>query len=205
MLQNYDPNSPDDRDILRSPFNLVNCLLLSAPSRDAPISEWRDVSSIHEPNDPPGDTKRLLMGSLAMSPFIGEDVWATLFPREARIGTYYIFSDLSCRRSGFYRLQFHLTPVSITSVSTSSTTPMSRPVTSEVFEVFSAKDFPGMSASSDLTKELKRQGASVPVKKGNESKGSRKGKRQGSDSEGSSSEGSEDAGTSKAAGKKPRG
>ena len=188
-LENYNPGSQSDREILRSPFNLVNCLLFYAPSWEAPISECRDVSSINDPADPSGDTKRLLMGSLATSPFIGQDVYATALPKEARIGTYYIFSDLSCRRSGLYRLQFLLTPVSISSVSPHSTTPVSRPVTSDVFEVFSAKDFPGMSASSELTKELKRQGASVPVKKGNEGKSSRKGKKRGSDSDGSSSDG----------------
>ena len=77
-------------------------------------------------------------------------------------------------------------------------------VDSDVFEVFSAKDFPGMSASSELTKELKRQGASVPVKKGNEAKGGRRTKRRGSDTDGSDSDASDDAGMSKAAGKKPR-
>lgn len=39
-------------------------------------------------------------------------------------------------------------------------------VESDVFEVFSAKDFPGMRASTALTRDLKRQGAPVSVKKG---------------------------------------
>ncbi|TKA46905.1 hypothetical protein B0A54_03861 [Friedmanniomyces endolithicus] len=43
----------------------------------------------------------------------------------------------------------------------------------DVFTVFTAKDFPGMRASSALLKALRRQGLSVGVKKGSEA---RKGK-----------------------------
>lgn len=52
-------------------------------------------------------------------------------------------------------------------------------VTSEVFQVFSAKDFPGMRASTGLTRGLKKLGAGVSVKKGNggKGKGSKEGKR----------------------------
>ena len=50
-------------------------------------------------------------------------------------------------------------------------------VNSDVFEVFSAKDFPGMRASSVLTKGLKLQGANVQVKKGSEGKVSAAGKK----------------------------
>lgn len=64
-------------------------------------------------------------------------------------------------------------------------------VESEMFEVFSAKDFPGMRPSTTLTKELKRQGAAVSVKKGNEPKPAKKGqKRNSSVSEENASEGS---------------
>lgn len=145
------------------------------------------------------------MGSLSISPFIGEDVYASPYLRkESRIGTYYIFSDISCRQNGLYRLRFYLMPLNMSTTETGGRAETVITVTSDVFEVFSAKDFPGMSASSELTKELKRQGASVPVKKGNESKGGKKTKKRGSDSDGSTSEGSDDAGMSKAAGKKPR-
>ncbi len=52
-------------------------------------------------------------------------------------------------------------------------------VESDVFEVFSAKDFPGMRASTALTKELKLQGAAVSVKKGNEAKAGKKVRKRG--------------------------
>ena len=39
-------------------------------------------------------------------------------------------------------------------------------IDSEVFTVYSAKDFKGMTASSELIRELKKQGAPVNVRKG---------------------------------------
>ena len=63
-----------------------------------------------------------------------------------------------------------------------STIPVLATVDSDEFEVYSAKDFPGMQASTALTKDLKRQGALVSVKKGIESRSSTK----GSSSKGSS-------------------
>jgi hypothetical protein len=167
---------------------MVSCQLIQVPHKDAPISVGQDVSRINDPNDPSRDVRRL-MGSLTISPFIGKDVFADdSIPEEAKIGTYYIFSDLSCRQNGLYRLQFILMPVDMTTPHMGAIAETVMTATSEVFEVYSAKDFPGMVASSTLTRELKRQGASVPVKKGNEGKGGKKGRRRGSDSDGSGSE-----------------
>lgn len=67
-------------------------------------------------------------------------------------------------------------------------------VDSEIFEVFVAGAFPGMSASSRLIKELKRQGAAVSLKKGVGP--GKSAKRSGDASDKSGSEGSEDADTS---------
>ena len=189
LLVNYDPNSPTDRAILRSPFNMVTCLLHSVPSGGGtPESVGQDVSRIHDPNDPGRDLRRL-MGSLTTSPFIGKDVDADpSVPENARIGAYYIFSDLSCRQNGKYRLQFTLIPVDMTTVVPGGRAETITTVTSDIFEVYSAKDFPGMLPSSALTKELKRQGAQVPVKKGNEGRVAKKGKRHGSDSDASASD-----------------
>ena len=203
-LSNYDPTSASDRDLLRSPFNLVQCLLIGVPTRNAPPSAGQDVSRINDPNDPSKDLRRL-MGSMHISPFIGVDPRADeSLSKEARIGTYYIFSDLSCRVGGLYRLKFVLTPVDVNAASPGGRAETVTTITSNVFEVFSAKDFPGMQPSSWLTRQLKRQGAPIPIKKGNEGKSTRKGKKRGSDSDGSTSDASDDGGLSRAAGKKPR-
>ncbi|KAF3915264.1 hypothetical protein AA313_de0200332 [Arthrobotrys entomopaga] len=50
----------------------------------------------------------------------------------------------------------------------SSFTPVTTEIMSDVFTVYTAKEFPGMRPSTDLTKALKRQGCAISVKKGNE-------------------------------------
>ena len=203
-LQDYDSTSAHDRDLLRSKYNMVHCTLLSVSDRDAPIEASEDVSRIHDPNDPNKDLRRL-MGSLTIDPFIGDDMYASRsIPKGARVAPFYIFFDLSCRVIGLYRLRFTMLPVQVQAVQAGGRIEAVTTVDSDVFEVFSAKDFPGMSASSELIRELKRQGASVPVKKGNESKRGRRTRRRGSDTDGSDSDASDDAGMSTAAGKKPR-
>lgn len=136
---------------------------------------------------------RRLMGTLVASPFIGTDPSA--LPSgvgNARLGCFFIFPDLSCRQSGHYRLRFTLMQVNLGILPTGSSSNLTVGlVESEIFEVFSAKDFPGMRPSTALTKELKRQGAAVSVKKGNEPKPAKKGqKRDSSISEENASEGS---------------
>ena len=46
--------------------------------------------------------------------------------------------------------------------------PILTEVMSDVFTVYTAKDFPGMRPSSALTRALKLQGCNIQVKKGNE-------------------------------------
>jgi Velvet factor len=46
--------------------------------------------------------------------------------------------------------------------------PILTEVLSDVFTVYTAKDFPGMRPSSALTRALKLQGCNIQVKKGNE-------------------------------------
>jgi hypothetical protein len=47
---------------------------------------------------------------------------------------------------------------------------------SEPFQVYNAKDFPGMKASTPLTKRLKEQGCLISIKKGNEKTGAAHGR-----------------------------
>ena len=69
-----------------------------------------------------------------------------------------------------YRLHFTLVSLDVNALLPGGPMPTIAEVDSDVFEVFSAKDFPGMRASSALTKGLKLQGANVQVKKGSEGK-----------------------------------
>ena len=133
------------------------------------------------------------MGTLVANPFIGIDPEAPPSDKEnVRTGCFFIFHDLSCRQNGLYRLHFTLVSVNVESLALGGLSPTIATVESDVFEVFSAKDFPGMRASSALTRGLKMQGANVQVKKGSEGKVTRKGKkRTTTESEHSASEGSD--------------
>lgn len=79
----------------------------------------------------------------------------------ARIpSTFFIFADLSVRTSGLYRLRFRLVDVGKVAESRPGTsTPILDEVWSEPFQVYAAKDFPGMRETPYLTEQLKGLGA----------------------------------------------
>ena len=189
LLTDFDADSADDMAKLRWPTNIVHCALHSIPQQ--PLDRGavgQDVSTITDQNNA-GRQSRRLMGTLVANPFIGVDPEAPPSDKEnSRIGCFFIFHDLSCRQNGLYRLHFTLVSVNVESLVRGAVSPTIATVESDVFEVFSAKDFPGMRASSALTKSLKGQGANVQVKKGSEGKGK---KRTVTESEHSGSEGTD--------------
>jgi Velvet factor len=69
----------------------------------------------------------------------------------------FAFPDLSVRQEGLYRLKFHMFEIiheqAIPLVS----------VESEIFRVFTAKEFPGMESSTEITEYLRRQGVKMRV------------------------------------------
>ncbi|KAI6092631.1 velvet factor-domain-containing protein [Hypoxylon rubiginosum] len=104
--------------------------------------------------------QRRLMGTIVSSPFVGLD-------ENNEEGCFFCFPDLSCRTPGTFRLRFSLVVLDPNSVP-GSKTPVCATAMSEVFTVYNAKDFPGMRASTALTKRLKEQGCLISIKKGNE-------------------------------------
>ena len=188
-LKNFDPNSPSDLGELRWPFNIVHCALLAASPESSTQQDLKNVTAVEDPNQS-NRLSRRLMGTLVASPFVGIDPATSETRNEnSRLGCFFIFPDLSCRQNGLYRLRFTLMKVSVPNMTQDGQGSLAGHIDSDVFEVFSAKDFPGMRASTALTKELKRQGATVSVKKG---KGQRKGG--SSRSERSSDDGSDQEG-----------
>ncbi|KAL8735181.1 MAG: hypothetical protein Q9166_001057 [cf. Caloplaca sp. 2 TL-2023] len=186
-LQDFNPSSPADVDALKTPFNVLHCALID--------STGSDITQIQDPHDPKRMSRRL-MGTIVASPFIGTDPAAptSASPNE-KIGCFFIFPDLSCRQTGFYRLRFTLMQVNLGIIPTGSASNLTVGlIESDVFEVFSPKDFPGMRASTDLLKDLKRQGAAISIRKGNEGKAESKGHKRGSSVSGEeASEKSQDA------------
>ncbi|KAI0841656.1 velvet factor-domain-containing protein [Hypoxylon sp. FL0890] len=104
--------------------------------------------------------QRRLMGTIVSSPFVG-------FDENNEEGCFFCFPDLSCRTPGSFRLRFSLVVLDPNSVP-GSRTPVLATAMSDVFTVYNAKDFPGMRASTALTKRLKEQGCLISIKKGNE-------------------------------------
>ncbi|KAI8628658.1 hypothetical protein F5Y19DRAFT_476204 [Xylariaceae sp. FL1651] len=105
-------------------------------------------------------TQRRLMGTVVSSPFTG-------FDENDEYGCFFCFPDLSCRTPGSFRLQFSFVPLDPSSLP-GHRIPVVGTVMSDVFTVYNAKDFPGMKASTALTKRLKEQGCLISIKKGNE-------------------------------------
>lgn len=190
-LADFDPNSPSDESELRYPFNVVHCTLLSS---NGPRT---DVTAITDPST--HRTTRRLMGTLVASPFVGADPDPDPEAGFSHTGSdvnhskqppscFFIFPDLSCRTPGPYRLHFTLMRLGSEITLLGGRTAVVSSVTSEIFQVFSAKDFPGMRASTGLTRGLKKLGAGVSVKKGNGGKGKGSGEGLAQEKEESTSE-----------------
>ncbi len=163
----------------------------------SPNGSETDVTAITDPST--RRTTRRLMGTLVASPFVGSDPEAASTTsaegadpsnRNPPISCFFIFPDLSCRTPGPYKLHFTLMRLGREITSLGGRTKVVHWVTSDVFQVFSAKDFPGMRASTALTRGLKKMGAGVSVKKGNggKGKGLKDSKRQGKEESSSEDE-----------------
>ncbi|KAH0494290.1 hypothetical protein TgHK011_000915 [Trichoderma gracile] len=105
--------------------------------------------------------QRRLMGSLVSTPFVGQD-------ENGQEGCFFCFSDLSCRTPGSFRLKFTLMMIDPSRAGFVKHFPILAESKSEPFKVYSAKEFPGMVASSSLAKRLKEQGCIISIKKGND-------------------------------------
>ncbi|KAK5118415.1 hypothetical protein LTR62_002929 [Meristemomyces frigidus] len=128
-------------------------------------------------SEPNTQATRRLMGTLVSSPYPAKD-------EHDVAGLFFVFPDLSCRSPGRYRLRFKLIRIDPANMRPGQSSPVVANIMSDIFAVFTAKDFPGMRASSALLKALRRQGLNVGVKKGSEArKGKGKTKKEESDSD----------------------
>ena len=136
---------------LRQPYLVVHCTLWD------PIA---DVDASAMPGTTDKRQQRRLMGTLVSSPFVGKDEFNVE-------GCFFTFPDLSVRTPGRYSLRFSLCVLDPMNMQRGHRAPIRAVVKSEGFDVFNAKDFGGMRASTELTKRLKHQGCLISVKKGN--------------------------------------
>lgn len=161
------PNmTEDDRRLyLRYPTYVMSCAIYDE-------SGTRDAAYID--NEYPA--RRRIMGTLIASPFVGMD-------EHDVEGCFFCFPDVSCRTPGAFRLQFTLMMLDPPRAATVRHFPTIAETQTEVFHVYSAKEFPGMVASSDLAKRLREQGCIISIKKGNERGRNTRTRNAGSDEE----------------------
>lgn len=140
-----------EQEELRYSLNVVHCTLWNAEGTN-------EETALIQPDR---RTTRRLMGQLVASPSVAKD-------EHDVEGCFFCFPDLSCRTHGKYRLRFVLMRIDPMNLHVGGYSPILTEVLSDVFTVYTAKDFPGMRPSSALTRALKLQGCNIQVKKGNE-------------------------------------
>lgn len=140
-----------EQEELRYSLNVVHCTLWNAEGTN-------EETALIQPDR---RTTRRLMGQLVASPSVAKD-------EHDVEGCFFCFPDLSCRTHGKYRLRFVLMRIDPMNLHVGGFSPILTEVLSDVFTVYTAKDFPGMQPSSALTRALKLQGCNIQVKKGNE-------------------------------------
>ncbi|KAL8645436.1 MAG: hypothetical protein Q9226_007304 [Calogaya cf. arnoldii] len=122
---------------------------------------------------PPGMFTRNLIGSLGVSAFKLTDC-------DNALGIWFVLQDLSVRTEGTFRLKLNFVNVGTPPSSNNSqgvnsgSAPVLASCFSEVFQVYSAKKFPGVIESTSLSKCFATQGIKIPIRKdgprGNERK-----------------------------------
>ncbi|KAI8583371.1 hypothetical protein K450DRAFT_223306 [Umbelopsis ramanniana AG] len=137
---------PIDVQTLQNPFFVLHVTLWSAE-----MDEERNIIS-----NPPKCT-RVLMGSLVSSPSL-------LKNPQGQQGLYFAFPDLSIRTEGRYTLKFSLIKLTSNDFVTDAKANVIAQVFSEPFMVYSAKKFPGMTESTELSKAFARQGLKIPIR-----------------------------------------
>ncbi|KAF9965138.1 hypothetical protein BGZ70_005345 [Mortierella alpina] len=108
----------------------------------------------------PAKLTRILMGASVVSPIL-------LNNERGEPGWYFSFPDLSVRTEGIYTLKFSLMRFASFDFSDqggSHASLLIAETTSQPFTVFSAKKFPGMTESTELSKAFAKQGLKIPIR-----------------------------------------
>jgi len=102
---------------------------------------------------------RNLIGSLSASAF-------KLTDPDNKIGVWFILQDLSVRTEGAFRLKMNFVNVGgPDGVVNTGSAPVLASAFSDVFHVFSAKKFPGVIESTNLSKCFATQGIKIPIRR----------------------------------------
>ncbi|KAJ2835352.1 hypothetical protein J3B01_003577 [Coemansia erecta] len=141
------PHSDNDRSIVINPNTLPSSVPMYTPAAPAATAS---VMSLSEPVK-----VRNLVGTTVSNAYLLKD-------HRDNLSIFFIFHDLSVRTEGQFRLKFQFTVIP----SEEDPRAFVECVTwSNVFEVFSAKTFPGMTDSTELSKAFAGQGIKITIRK----------------------------------------
>lgn len=107
---------------------------------------------------------RNLIGSLTVNA-------AKLEDKDKKLGYWFVLQDLSVRTEGHFRLRMNFIDVGVMTSAAANPSlnrgraPVLAHVFSDPFQVFSAKKFPGVIESTELSKTFARQGVKIPIRK----------------------------------------
>ncbi|KAJ1919903.1 hypothetical protein H4219_001683 [Mycoemilia scoparia] len=127
--------------------------VINPSSIPTPISVYNHASVVMSLNEPV--KARNLVGVTVSSAYHLRD-------ENNELGIFFIFHELSVRTEGRFRLKFMLFELSMNEA---EATPVLAEGYSDVFEVYSAKNFPGMTESTELSKALASQGIKISIRK----------------------------------------
>lgn len=126
------------------------------------VPGYGDPRAVYPPAyNAPGMYTRNLIGSVAVSA-------STLSDTSGKPGFWFVLQDLSVRQEGSFRLKFNFMDVAgegNAPVAVGSPKPILATTFSELFQVHSAKKFPGVKESTALSKCFAGQGVKIPIRK----------------------------------------
>ncbi|KAI9025785.1 velvet factor-domain-containing protein, partial [Phycomyces nitens] len=142
----YSEDQIDCRNIVYHPSSLHS----HAASSDSTLST---IMSFHEPT-----SARNLMGAISANAY-------QLMDTNNESGIFFVFPDLSVRTEGRFCLRFMFIDLSVGEPMTMSTQIQNQTFT-EPFTVYTAKNFPGMTESTNLSRCFALQGVKIAIRKG---------------------------------------
>lgn len=135
--------------------NSPNLLVHVSLRKEDPTTSTHSESVLVESNDSAFPWTRMLEGRLVASANVARDL-------DGSKACFFVFTDLSIRQEGQFRLAFKL--MGLTPTSAGSGGQVLAEALTEPFAIYSPRRFPGMTESTELAKCLARQGIQVPVR-----------------------------------------
>ncbi|SJX64446.1 uncharacterized protein SRS1_15088 [Sporisorium reilianum f. sp. reilianum] len=154
QLRILKPDGSEDEDAENSPDLILQVTL----RKEDPFSGTHSDAMLVESNDALYPFMRMLEGRLVASANVARDL-------DGSRACFFVFTDLSIRQEGRFRLAFKLLALGPPSLAHASAGGhVLAEALTQPFTIYSPRRFPGMTESTELAKCLARQGIQVPVR-----------------------------------------